>query len=102
MMAKRGLLIVGGGLTYITAVGVGYVYSRYNGDQKLGCSHVHLPDDERKAIYAKNAVKYDTQIGTDEILMGLNLLRWWNISRAKGHILEVILKALLVCKLHLI
>jgi methyltransferase OMS1 len=30
-----------------------------------------------------------TEIGTDEIVMGLSLIRWWNIRKAKGKVLEI-------------
>ncbi|KAK9825459.1 hypothetical protein WJX81_004780 [Elliptochloris bilobata] len=35
------------------------------------------------------ADSYDREVGFDEVLMGMRLLRWWLLSRAKGDVLEV-------------
>jgi hypothetical protein len=29
---------------------------------------------------------YDTQIGWDELVMGIKVLRWWLVSQAKGQV----------------
>lgn len=44
---------------------------------------------ERLAIFREGASGYDKQIGTDETVMGLNLLRRWLLRQAKGKVLEV-------------
>lgn len=44
---------------------------------------------ERLAVFKEGAPKYDKEIGTDETVMGLNLLRRWLLSKAKGDVLEV-------------
>jgi len=46
-------------------------------------------ETDRLAIFGEGASKYDKEIGTDEIVMGLNLLRWWLLRQARGKILEV-------------
>lgn len=44
---------------------------------------------ERLSVFGKGAGAYDKEIGTDETVMGLNLLRWWLLSKARGAVLEV-------------
>lgn len=46
-------------------------------------------EEERLAIFREGASGYDKQIGTDETVMGLNLLRRWLLRQAKGKVLEV-------------
>lgn len=44
---------------------------------------------ERLSVFGKGAGAYDKEIGTDETVMGLNLLRWWLLGKARGAVLEV-------------
>ncbi len=46
-------------------------------------------EGERLAIFREGASAYDKQIGTDETVMGLNLLRRWMLRQAHGRVLEV-------------
>lgn len=43
----------------------------------------------RLAIFGKSAPRYDSEIGFDETVMGLNLLRRWMLWKANGDVLEV-------------
>lgn len=46
-------------------------------------------EEERLSVFGKGAGSYDKEIGTDETVMGLNLLRWWLLGKARGAVLEV-------------
>ena len=84
--------IIGGGLTYVAAVGVGYLYANSSKDNANDTSintDIKLSDDLRNQTYSSLASKYDSAIGTDEVFMGLTLIRWWVIRKAVGDILEV-------------
>ena len=90
---SRGKLIVGGVVTYITAVGCTYTYLKTrppppstvcNG---CGCT---TPFSVRSAEqYDRIAMTYDTKINMDEFVMGVKLLRWHLVSKAGGEVLEV-------------
>lgn len=44
----------------------------------------------KPATWTALAPTYDTAIGLDEAVMGVNLLRWWHVGRgARGRVLEV-------------
>ncbi len=82
--------IIAGTVTYISAVGAGYMYSSYNKAKAEQAGKANVPiqlvDSDRKNIYSKHAPKYDQEIGTDEMFMGMNLLRWYYIGQAKGKV----------------
>ncbi|KNC72352.1 hypothetical protein SARC_15093 [Sphaeroforma arctica JP610] len=40
-------------------------------------------------VWDKNAGSYDKEVGLDETLMGLSLMRRWLLRNAKGSVLEV-------------
>ena len=44
---------------------------------------------ERLSVFGQGAGAYDKEIGTDETVMGLNILRWWLLGKARGAVLEV-------------
>ncbi len=46
-------------------------------------------EEERLSVFGKGAGSYDREIGTDETVMGLNLLRRWLLAKARGAVLEV-------------
>lgn len=46
-------------------------------------------EEERLSVFGRGAGCYDKEIGTDETVMGLNLLRRWLLSKARGAVLEV-------------
>jgi hypothetical protein len=46
-------------------------------------------EEERLSVFGKGAGSYDKEIGTDETVMGLNLLRRWLLAKARGAVLEV-------------
>ena len=48
-----------------------------------------LNESERLAVFRQGASSYDKEIGTDETVMGLGLLRRWLLYKAKGDVLEV-------------
>ncbi|KAA6425558.1 hypothetical protein WJX79_010598 [Trebouxia sp. C0005] len=50
------------------------------------CEHASAPDGQ---AFNALADTYDQQIGWDEKLMGITLLRWMLLRQAKGHVLEV-------------
>jgi hypothetical protein len=64
-MASRVRLLVGGGLTYLAAVAVGYSYATSNTHGCKAPGHhdhnpeVYISDENRHQTYAKNAKKYD-------------------------------------------
>jgi hypothetical protein len=39
------------------------------------------------------------EIGTDEFFMGVNLIRWWYLSKAKGKLLEIGRELYCSCKI---
>jgi methyltransferase OMS1 len=41
------------------------------------------------ARWSALARDYDAKIGMDELVMGVNLLRWWHVGSARGRVLEV-------------
>lgn len=55
----------------------------------LGPTVRKLNEAERLAVFKSGASSYDKEIGTDETVMGLNLLRRWMLYKAKGDVLEV-------------
>lgn len=74
-------LVLGGG-AYIAALGGGYYFAIKRGqegtDAESSTTHGNctcLSAAERLKVFSKGASKYDTEIGTDEFVMGLNLLR---------------------------
>lgn len=46
-------------------------------------------EEERLSVFGKGAGSYDREIGTDETVMGLNLLRRWLLFKSRGAVLEV-------------
>ncbi|KAI8074381.1 hypothetical protein BC940DRAFT_288101 [Gongronella butleri] len=44
---------------------------------------------DTSGIWGQVASSYDKEIGMDETVMGIGLLRWWLVSQAKGDVLEV-------------
>ncbi|ORX47187.1 hypothetical protein DM01DRAFT_1339205 [Hesseltinella vesiculosa] len=48
------------------------------------------PDNyDTSRIWGTVANSYDKEIGMDETVMGMGVLRWWLVSQAKGDVLEV-------------
>jgi hypothetical protein len=74
-------------ITFIGSLSLGYVVSRKcNPD---GVSTDVPSAAARVEIYDGLASKYDSQIGSDELVMGMWLLRRWLAGQAKGNVLEV-------------
>eukprot|EP00946_MAST-07B_sp_MAST-7B-sp1_P001369 g1369.t1 len=48
-----------------------------------------VTDDERRKAFERGAQTYDDEIGTDELFMGLNLMRRALMRHSKGQVLEV-------------
>jgi len=46
-------------------------------------------DQRRQQVFNALADRYDDEIGMDETVMGLSLLRRWHLRRARGEVLEV-------------
>ena len=93
-MSRRVHLIVGGGFTYLISVGAGYLYANsVERNDTVSLSYdLKLSDQERHKTYSSLAPRYDSDIGLDEILMGLTLIRWWHLSKSDGDVLEVGMK----------
>lgn len=85
-MSKRTLLVAGAGL-YVSIAGTTYVYLRGkqgSADAAGGFPAPQAPSSNGDgAQYDCIAPCYDKYIGWDETLMGVNLLRWWTLRRAK-------------------
>eukprot|EP01134_Creolimax_fragrantissima_P007902 CFRG7902T1 len=75
--------VLGAGFVYLGAMGATYLWfgrksggNSYDGVQEL-------------RVWDKNAKSYDREVGFDETLMGLSLMRRWLLRKAKGNVLEV-------------
>eukprot|EP01031_Cornospumella_fuschlensis_P039426 gene39426-48001_t len=95
-MTSRVKVLLAGTATYIAAVAIGYTYSSVGSNQQpkgpCACRDPSKPlisEEERHKAYAKNASKYDKEIGNDELVMGLSLIRWWLMRNLTGKVLEV-------------
>mmetsp|Transcript_79 Transcript_79/g.145 ORF Transcript_79/g.145 Transcript_79/m.145 type:complete len:283 (-) Transcript_79:131-979(-) len=107
-VSNKAMMLAGGAATYVVSVGLAYNYlTRDDGSpagaaaaatnttftNSCGCQagcHSYVNDPRRTSTFSNIAYKYDTDIDTDEFVMGIKLLRrimlYWH---AKGNILEV-------------
>jgi len=93
---KRTVMVAAGGIIYASTSIIMYKYMTHGSeeltqvqeDTKDGFSFV--TDPQRNQTFQKVAEFYDSQIGRDEAVMGINWLRWLLLwSHAKGTVLEV-------------
>ena len=78
MRVNRTTLLAGAGL-YVGVATAAFV--RFKSDKPVSLSQacIHVPG----ATFDDLADTYDKQIGWDEKLMGVSLIRWWLIRQAK-------------------
>lgn len=92
------MAVVAGGGVYGTALYCGYLYRQMS--RRDGCQDAVCTKSEGDFSYIRNplrteqfqvvADRYDRDIGLDEFVMGINILRRWMLFRhAKGTCLEV-------------
>ena len=74
-MSSRIRLLVGGSLTYVAAVAVGYSYSISRKPPGCHCGEVKLADSDRQQLYAQNAKMYDSGKHTT-ILQILTMIKY--------------------------
>ena len=81
-------LIAGGLCAYVTGVGA-VVY--YQGRKKRECAGPvgKQSEADRMRAFDDHAPCYDDEIGISETTMGIGLLRWWLIRKARGRTLEI-------------
>lgn len=79
-----------GTATYLGATGCGYLYfkGRPSSGGEEGCAACAGPVNLRKAVDGM-ASDYDSQIGLDERLMGVGMIRWWMLRSIRGNVLEI-------------
>jgi len=99
-MIVRVKTVVIGITAYLGAAGAAYYYTltkarearlqleQMEGGEKKKAMRA-LTEAERLAKFDSWSKNYDEEIGMDETLMGLNLMRYWLISKSKGDTLEV-------------
>ncbi|KFG57589.1 methyltransferase domain-containing protein, partial [Toxoplasma gondii RUB] len=83
-MSKHTALGLAGATAFGGACFLFYVFSKKPPSQSSFPS-----EQERKAIFDKNAVTWDGGIGLDEALLGIRSLRKQLVTRAQGDVLEV-------------
>lgn len=85
-------VVLGAG-TYAGMTTATYYYFKKDGQNVSTASSIAPPSEiteqVRSAAVSQVATCYDNEIGWDERFMGLNLLRWWMVRKAKGDVLEV-------------
>jgi len=85
-MMNRTTAIFGGSVTFVASVFAGNLAFRKEAPKGEGPFPTAV---ERVKTYDGIASTYDSQIGWDETVMGVWLLRRWLTGRAKGDVLEV-------------
>lgn len=78
MRISKTSLLAGAGL-YVGVTTAAYI--RFKGDKTL--PHNQASNQQTGAAFDDLADTYDKQIGWDEKLMGITLIRWWLIRQAK-------------------
>eukprot|EP00048_Salpingoeca_helianthica_P025165 m.38197 g.38197 ORF g.38197 m.38197 type:complete len:325 (+) comp9941_c0_seq2:14-988(+) len=87
-MSKKHMLLAGSAL-YMAAAGAGYVYfSRNKEPFSSNSAGVGAPQNTDKT-WAELAKTYDERVGTDELLIGMTMLRRLLCRHAHGDVLEV-------------
>jgi hypothetical protein len=83
------MLGLGAGLYAAGVAGGVVLYSRNNSTSSPTscCSAVSV--SERRRSYDDGAGSYDDEIGMDELVMGVKLMRRWHLAKASGATLEV-------------
>ncbi|OQR99011.1 hypothetical protein ACHHYP_07494 [Achlya hypogyna] len=85
MALKKVALAVGGLSVYGTGVLAAYVYMYDPSKDNAN----HISDAERQARFDANSAQYDKDIGMDETMAGIGLMRRFLLKHASGAILEV-------------
>ncbi|CEG64575.1 Methyltransferase-like protein 7B [Rhizopus azygosporus] len=92
---KLGPLLFGGALLYVTAtyVSMSVLKSKSDTTDRLSGKKDQDPvspsNFDTTGVWDSVAKKYDKEIGWDEVVMGMGLLRRWLIGKAQGDVLEV-------------
>ncbi|KAI7903365.1 uncharacterized protein BX663DRAFT_508366 [Cokeromyces recurvatus] len=93
---KLAPILLGGSLLYVTATYVSMLVFKSKNDTQEILTEEYKKDStvtpnnfDTSPIWESVAKKYDQEIGWDEIVMGVVLLRRWLVSKAKGNVLEV-------------
>ncbi|CAO0802221.1 unnamed protein product [Mucor circinelloides] len=92
---KLGPILIGGSLLYVTATYVSMLVFKSKSDTndivagKTEKPSVTPATFDTSNVWKSVAKKYDQEIGWDEVVMGVGLLRRWLIGKAKGDVLEV-------------
>lgn len=86
---KPGRLLIAGGTVYFGMATATYLYmrSKKKEDPVTGATISNAGDN--RSVFDRIASEYDSRINTDELLMGMPLLRRWLLSHASGDVLEV-------------
>ncbi|KAG0191473.1 Methyltransferase-like protein 7B [Apophysomyces sp. BC1034] len=90
---KLGPIILGGGLLYVTAAYVSMIVFKSKNDTTqptMTTEQAVTPASfDTSPVWEKVAKNYDKEIGWDELVMGIGLMRRWLVGQAKGDVLEV-------------
>ncbi|OBZ87485.1 Methyltransferase OMS1, mitochondrial [Choanephora cucurbitarum] len=93
---KLGPVLMGGAVLYVSAAYVSMLVFKSKNDTNDMVSGKGAQDPsltpssfDTANIWQSVAKKYDQEIGWDEIVMGVGLLRRWLIGKAQGDVLEV-------------
>ena len=81
--------ILKGALVYFAGTSATYIYLRKQQDTSHPISEIVWDDRKSISTFNRVAPKYDRDIGWDETLMGLLLLRRFLVGKAEGNVLEV-------------
>lgn len=77
-----------GAALYGTTVAATYFWFKKTAPLEVPADAAATPA-ARAARWSALARDYDAKIGMDELVMGVNLLRWWHVGSARGKVLEV-------------
>ena len=88
MLSPLSRTALGGLGLYLGVAGTTYWYfkgrqSDLEDKSRQGRDVLSRPGSSEGVAYDDLADSYDQQIGWDETLMGINLLRWWVVRKAK-------------------
>ncbi|KAF7727942.1 Methyltransferase-like protein 7B [Apophysomyces ossiformis] len=89
---KLGPILLGGGLLYLTATYVSMVVFKSKNDTTDPKPKVQAVTPSRfdtSPVWERVAKNYDKEIGWDELVMGIGIMRRWLVGQAKGDVLEV-------------
>uniref|UniRef100_A0A7S2Z9C7 Methyltransferase type 11 domain-containing protein n=1 Tax=Rhodosorus marinus TaxID=101924 RepID=A0A7S2Z9C7_9RHOD len=76
-------------LPYAAGVGSFFLWRKSREGENAPPVELRTSLKDKKFLYQDLAGKYDASISADERLMLLGLMRYWLVSKAEGHVLEV-------------